>query len=351
MEPPISLTTYGILLGHLRYFPEDRHDEVLRCLDFEPGEWPGYAERGERTLLSKMEAGEDTTEFTRALGETKRQLKKRSPAVEELPLDQPSAGGEDGPPRTMRLRDLDPVEFLNVISSRMGTNGGEVPPVPEPAFGGFELKPAPRPDVPPMPPVPPRPAPAPPGAVPGVPPMPPAAVSPPALVRPAAPALSPAEAARARTRAAKAAFESTKVSPTSDRMASDRAPRIDVTVQQSASSPFAAPPPESPPPPPTPEHEVSPATQMIRPEEAAFPGVQPPTLSIFEFATLCAEFNACGDANKEKVRLKYGIPTEIERLALLDVWRTRLVQNPNELAEWKQQFDVATRHWQQIYKR
>lgn len=346
MELPISLSTYAVLLGHLRHFPAERHAEVLRRLDFEPGEWPGYAERGERALLARMEAGEDTSDFTKVLGETKRELKKKSPAVEELPLNQGSAAAEEGSPRTMRLRDLDPVEFLNVVSSRMETSvaaeavGEGNVPVVGPVIPGVDVRPAPRADAAPIP-----------NAMPmrAVPPMP---VQPSPVVRETEPALSPAEAARQRTRAAKAMFESTKVSPTSERMTSDGSPRIDVTVKESASSPFAASTPvEEPVPAPPPENELSPATQMIQPEEAVFPGVQLPTLSIFEFATLCAEFNVCGEANKAQVRNKYGIPTESERLALLDAWRIRLVQNPNELAEWKQQFDAATRHWQQIYKR
>ncbi|MEZ4374688.1 MAG: hypothetical protein R3B07_27990 [Polyangiaceae bacterium] len=343
VDLPISLPTYAILLGHLRHFPADRHDEVLRRLDFEPDEWPAYADRGERALLARMEAGEDTSAFTKVLGETKRELKKKNPAVEELPLDQASAGPEQGPPRTMRLRDLDPVEFLNVMSSRVGTDfpaETAEPVLPAPVIPGVDLRPAPRPAVPPMPEMPRR-----------APPLPPMApVAPPPRVDASEPGLSPAEEARRKSRAARAMFESTKVSPTSERMGVDSAPKVDVTVKESVSSPVAAPAPvEAPPPPPA--NEVSPATQMIQPEEAAFPGVQLPTLSVFEFATLCAEFNVCGEANKEKVRQKYGIPTEVERLALLDVWRTRLVQNPPELAEWKRQLDAATRHWQQIYKR
>ncbi|MCA9640706.1 MAG: hypothetical protein KC492_08410, partial [Myxococcales bacterium] len=296
MELPISLTTYAILLGHMRHFPKDRHEEVLERLDFEPGEWPSYAARGEHTLLKRMEAGEDTTEFTKALGETKRELKRRNPTVEELPLDHAAGKSDEGPPRTMRLRDLDPVEFLNVISSRMGAGANEQAGAP--ALEGFELSPAPQLQVPPqprVPPLPPRPL--------GVPsPVAPPAfakpnVAPPAMVAAPAPVLSPAEEARRRTRAAKAAFESTKVSPTSERMASDSSPRVDVTVKESVSSPFAAAPPSEPQakaappesPPLPPENEASPETQMIQPEDAAFPGLQLPTLSIFEFATLCAE--------------------------------------------------------------
>lgn len=339
MELPISLITYAILLGHLRHFPKERHAEVLRRLDFEPGEWPAYAARGEQALLAAMESGEDTGDFTQTLGETKRELKKRDPTVEELPLDQPSAPApEEGPPRTMRLRDLDPVEFLNVLSSRMGKQGSEVAG-PQADLAGFDLHPGPRPEVPPLPPLPPRRVPS-----------PPAAVAPPPLVTPAEPTISPADEAKRRTRAAKAMFESTKVSPSSERMAPTSAPRVDVTVQVSATPAPAAGLGEQAPPPP-PADEASPATQMVRPEEAAFPGTELPTLSIFEFANLCAEFNVCGDANKVGVRQKYGIHTEALRLALLDVWRTRLVQDPSELAEWKQQFDAATRHWQQLYKR
>lgn len=365
MDRPVSLTTYAVLQAHLRHFPKEVHGEVLRRLDFEPSEWPAYAARGEAALLAAMQAGADTSEFTATLGRLKRELKKRGPTVEELPLDQPRTGpgSDDAPPRTMRLRDIDPVEFLDALSSRLGaqpaqagagelaTGGYAVMPPEVPQAKGFPttaelLRPPKAAAIPPLPQ--PRPAhyPAPPAPV-------------PVAQQAKAEQPSAAELARERTRAAKALFESTKVSPGSERIPAPTPERVSVTVQ---SSPFAAPPaPEagasvaatpaaSAPSGPDVADEAPPETQMIGPEDAAFPGVQLPALSLFEFANLCAEYNVCGVSDRQRVREKYGVSTEEGRLGLLDVWRTRLVQHTEELAEWKRLYDAATRHWQQLYR-
>ncbi len=73
-----------------------------------------------------------------------------------------------------------------------------------------------------------------------------------------------------------------------------------------------------------------------------------PQLTLFEFAMLCAEIAVAPRDAKNHVLQKYNL-TETQRHALMSEYRERLAASPDEYAQWKQQYESATRHWRKIY--
>ncbi|MEZ4372463.1 MAG: protein kinase [Polyangiaceae bacterium] len=73
-----------------------------------------------------------------------------------------------------------------------------------------------------------------------------------------------------------------------------------------------------------------------------------PQLTLFEFAMLCAEIAVAPREAKNHVLQKYNL-TEMQRHNLMGDYRERLATNPEEYAQWKQQYESATRHWRKIY--
>lgn len=73
-----------------------------------------------------------------------------------------------------------------------------------------------------------------------------------------------------------------------------------------------------------------------------------PQLTPFEFAMLCAEIAVAPKEAKNQVLQKYNL-TETQRHSLMSEYRDRLAANPEEYAQWKQQYESATRHWRKIY--
>ncbi len=333
----VSLATYATLLAHLRYFPKDTHAEVLERLDFDPAAWPDYAKRAEAQLARAVKRGEATPEFDDIFGELRRTLKKRKPAVADLPLDADKPIGGAGPARSVRLRDIDPVQFLEILSARL-PRIHVVPHGADPASSPGDRGPR-------------QPAPAPPRTVPR-----PAAAFPEAAPLPDATnrgagtedvaAEDVAAQARRRSQAARARFESTQVSPSSPSAAPHDAP-LNVTLQvPQGHFPAATSEPSEP------LHVAAPQAEPQAEAQVAEPtfGGETSGLSLFEFSNLCAEYNQCPEHAREQVRMKYGIQSEADRLDLLDRWRERLVDNNDELAEWRKLYDAAMRHWHHIYK-
>ncbi|MCA9640022.1 MAG: serine/threonine protein kinase, partial [Myxococcales bacterium] len=81
---------------------------------------------------------------------------------------------------------------------------------------------------------------------------------------------------------------------------------------------------------------------------AAPAGGAAPQLTLFEFAMLCAEIAVAPREAKNQVLQKYNL-TEMQRHSLMTAYRERLAANPEEYAQWKQQYESATRHWRKIY--
>lgn len=314
---PESLEVYATLLAHLKYFPKEQHTEVLRRLDFEPVDWRGYAERCEARLTEALQEEQDLSAFHRALSETRQLLRTRNARVESLPLDRASAYEEASAARSLRLRDLDPVQYLEILSSRLP----RIQVVPRGNDGPSRV--APRSEL--------RKA----GG-----PLPPPRVSNPEVRAGAPEPESAKERALRLSREARQRLESTQQSPSVEPPPPVDA-RLNVTIQVSENA-FSEPSEQRAS--SSPEH-----TLQVDEVEVEFPE-ETGGLSLFEFANLCAEYNQCPPSAQAQVREKYGLGGEQERLQLLDGWRMRLVRNEAELAEWRSLYEAATRHWKQIYR-
>lgn len=112
-----------------------------------------------------------------------------------------------------------------------------------------------------------------------------------------------------------------------------------------APSPYAAAP--HTPAPRTPDPPDARAAQPSTPPAAPPPGPAL-RLSLFEFAMLCGELAVAPADRKLSVLQKYGL-TEEDRKALLNGYRDRLAANPEEHAQWKEQYNSAVRHWSKLY--
>lgn len=97
-------------------------------------------------------------------------------------------------------------------------------------------------------------------------------------------------------------------------------------------------------------NDVPPGFAATTPAPAPVP-VAPPAslqLTLFEFAMLCAEIAVAPREAKNQVLQKYNL-TETQRHSLMSEYRERLAANPEEYAQWKAQYESATRHWRKIY--
>ncbi|MBX3181032.1 MAG: serine/threonine protein kinase [Polyangiaceae bacterium] len=103
---------------------------------------------------------------------------------------------------------------------------------------------------------------------------------------------------------------------------------------------------------------AAPAAHAVQPTTAVQPAAAQPAapvvttflgLGVFEFAMLCGELDVAPREAKLQILTKYSL-TETSHIELMNLFREHLATTPSDLEAWRNQREIAKRHWRSLYE-